>query len=251
MIFDKYCVLWCTTDAFLLNNKGEMEWKNTLRRKLNRANDDIYLQNCRKEILTRECNTLVSEENEQIKSPSIRVDVVGNIQAFGELKDRLDVVARAQPIHKYALVVGLKALGSVVAVTGDGANDALALKKADVGIAMGLSGKQVAKQAADIILFDEKFESIVKAVLWGRNIYENISRFLKFQLTVNISTVLLESLGTLFLGTSLFTTPQLLWVNLIMDTVASLALATEPPSLNSMRRPPCSKMDPLVTQVYY
>eukprot|EP00919_Chromeraceae_sp_WS-2016_P046549 GHVR01110540.1.p2 GENE.GHVR01110540.1~~GHVR01110540.1.p2 ORF type:complete len:143 (+),score=30.00 GHVR01110540.1:423-851(+) len=105
------------------------------------------------------------------------------------LKDKNYVLARSQPNDKYALVTGLKKVGRVVAVTGDGTNDAPALKKADVGFAMNISGKEVAKQAADIVLLDDNFKSIVLAVMWGRNIYDNIRRFLQFQITVNIVAV--------------------------------------------------------------
>src|SRR3569833_1500420 len=107
----------------------------------------------------------------------------------------LRVLARSRPEDKYLLVSGLKDVGDVVAVTGDGTNDAPALKKADVGFAMGKTGTDVAKQAADIIILDDNFASIVKACMWGRNIYDNIRRFLQFQLTVNV-----VALGTAFIG---------------------------------------------------
>ena len=103
---------------------------------------------------------------------------IGNKANFRLIKDRLKVLARSTPEDKYMLVTGLKELGSVVAVTGDGTNDAPALKKADVGFAMGITGTEVAKEASDIILLDDNFASIITAVKWGRNIYENVRKFL-------------------------------------------------------------------------
>lgn len=107
----------------------------------------------------------------------IRVDTIGNASKFDEIYPRLVVLARSRPEDKYALVVGLMERGHVVAVTGDGTNDAPALKKADVGFAMGIAGTETAKNAADIIITDDDFKSIVKAVLWGRNIYDSIKKF--------------------------------------------------------------------------
>ena len=105
------------------------------------------------------------------------------------------VLARSRPEDKYCLVTGLKERGNVVAVTGDGTNDAPALKKADVGFAMGVAGTQVAREAAAIILVDDNFNSIVKAVLWGRNIYDSIRKFLQFQLTINVAAVIITFIG--------------------------------------------------------
>ena len=112
------------------------------------------------------------------------------------------VLARSRPEDKYLLVTGLKELGDIVAVTGDGTNDAPALKKADVGFAMGITGTDVAKHAADIIVLDDNFASIVKACLWGRNIYDNIRKFLQFQLTVNIVALFTAFVGSVILKES-------------------------------------------------
>jgi P-type E1-E2 ATPase len=121
---------------------------------------------------------------------------VKNKNEFIKIWHDLDVLARSRPEDKYLLVTGLREVGEVVAVTGDGTNDAPALKKADVGFAMGITGTDVAKHAADIILLDDNFASIVKACMWGRNIYDNIRRFLQFQLSVNIVALVASFIGS-------------------------------------------------------
>ena len=130
------------------------------------------------------------------------------------------------------LVTGLKELGSVVAVTGDGTNDAPALKKADVGFSMGICGTEVAKEASDIILLDDNFASIITAIRWGRNIFSNVRKFLLFQMTINIVAVSIVSIASIALPSHSppLNSIEMLWLNLIMDTLAALALATEPPN---------------------
>ncbi|MBY0460587.1 MAG: HAD-IC family P-type ATPase, partial [Gemmataceae bacterium] len=145
------------------------------------------------------------------------------------LLPRLRILARALPGDKYRIVRLLQAQNQVVAMTGDGTNDAPALKKADVGLAMGVSGTEVAKEASKIVLLDDAFSTIVRGVEWGRALYESIQRFVQFQLTINVSALLIAFLGP-FIGLKPpFTVLQLLWINVIMDTFAAIALCSEPP----------------------
>eukprot|EP01028_Stygiella_incarcerata_P011818 TRINITY_DN690_c0_g1_i1.p1 TRINITY_DN690_c0_g1~~TRINITY_DN690_c0_g1_i1.p1 ORF type:complete len:629 (+),score=157.29 TRINITY_DN690_c0_g1_i1:1464-3350(+) len=162
---------------------------------------------------------------------------------------RLQVLARSTPSDKFILVNRLRALGEVVAVTGDGTNDAPALKEADVGLSMGLSGTEVAKEASDIVILDDNFASIVKAVLWGRSVFENIRKFLQFQMTVNVVALVVTLVAALAQRNLPLTAVQLLWVNLIMDTFAALALATEPPHPSLLDRKPYGRFDPLITSI--
>ncbi|XP_062348073.1 plasma membrane calcium-transporting ATPase 1 isoform X16 [Cinclus cinclus] len=166
---------------------------------------------------------------------------------------KLRVLARSSPTDKHTLVKGI--IDStvfdqrqVVAVTGDGTNDGPALKKADVGFAMGIAGTDVAKEASDIILTDDNFTSIVKAVMWGRNVYDSISKFLQFQLTVNVVAVIVAFTGACITQDSPLKAVQMLWVNLIMDTLASLALATEPPTEALLLRKPYGRNKPLISR---
>ncbi|CAF1068097.1 unnamed protein product [Rotaria sp. Silwood1] len=165
----------------------------------------------------------------------------------------LRVLARSSPQDKYVLVKGIIAskrnpTREVVAVTGDGTNDGPALKKADVGFAMGIQGTDVAKEASDIILVDDNFNSIVKAVMWGRNVYDSIAKFLQFQLTVNVVAVFCAFIGACIVKESPLRAVQMLWVNLIMDTLASLALATEVPTEELLTRKPYGRTRPLISR---
>ncbi|XP_077460265.1 plasma membrane calcium-transporting ATPase 1-like isoform X2 [Stigmatopora argus] len=166
---------------------------------------------------------------------------------------KLRVLARSSPTDKHTLVKGIidSTVGEtrqVVAVTGDGTNDGPALKKADVGFAMGIAGTDVAKEASDIILTDDNFTSIVKAVMWGRNVYDSISKFLQFQLTVNVVAVIVAFTGACITQDSPLKAVQMLWVNLIMDTLASLALATEQPTESLLLRKPYGRNKPLISR---
>jgi P-type Ca2+ transporter type 2C len=161
----------------------------------------------------------------------------------------LRVLARARPLDKYKMVELLQEQQHVVAVTGDGTNDAPALKKADVGLAMGIAGTEVAKEASKIVLLDDAFSTIVKAVHWGRSLYENIQRFIQFQLTINVSALTIAFLGPFFGVRPPFTVLQLLWINVIMDTFASIALCSEPPRPGLMNQPPKRKDESIVSPV--
>lgn len=162
---------------------------------------------------------------------------------------KLCVLARSSPEDKRILVKRLKELGETVAVTGDGTNDAPALKTADVGFSMGIAGTEVAKEASAIILMDDNFASIVKALLWGRAVNDAVRKFLQFQLTVNITAVTLTFVTAVSDPDrkSVLKAVQLLWVNLIMDTLAALALATDPPTRSMLYRKPDPKSAPLIT----
>jgi len=157
------------------------------------------------------------------------------------------IIARAKPLEKYRIVCLLQEMGHVVAVTGDGTNDAPALKKADVGLSMGITGTEVAKEASKIVLLDDSFSTIVKAVLWGRALYENIQRFLQFQLTINLSALVIAFLGP-FLGVRPpFTILQLLWINVIMDSFAAIALCSEEPHPGLMDQKPKQRSESIIT----
>ncbi len=168
-----------------------------------------------------------------------------------ELLNRLKtirVIARSTPAVKMRVVKLLKGAGNVVAVTGDGINDAPALKNADVGIAMGISGTEVSKEASDVVLLDDSFATIVKAVEWGRNIYENFKRFITFQLTVNLSSVIVVFMSILLGFKAPFSALQLLWINLIMDGPPALTLGLEPNYKDLMNRPPTKRDESIITK---
>ncbi|XP_038108660.1 plasma membrane calcium-transporting ATPase 1 isoform X4 [Culex quinquefasciatus] len=182
-------------------------------------------------------------------------DSNGDIQQhlLDKVWPKLRVLARSSPTDKYNLVKGIidSAVSDnreVVAVTGDGTNDGPALKKADVGFAMGIAGTDVAKEASDIILTDDNFSSIVKAVMWGRNVYDSIAKFLQFQLTVNVVAVIVAFIGACAVQDSPLKAVQMLWMNLIMDTLASLALATEMPTPDLLLRKPYGRTKPLISR---
>ena len=211
--------------------------------------------------IARQCGLLkdgddyICMEGPEFRARVLNRDGTINQVEFDKIWPKLRVMARSSPTDKYTLVTGLKETllpdTPVVAVTGDGTNDAPALKKADVGFAMGIAGTAVAKDACDIILLDDNFESIVKAVMWGRNVYDSIGKFLQFQLTVNIVAIIVAMTGAIVLEESPLTAVQMLWVNLIMDSLASLALATEPPTKDLLKRAPYHKNKSLISPIMW
>ncbi|XP_017051462.1 plasma membrane calcium-transporting ATPase 2 isoform X5 [Drosophila ficusphila] len=201
-----------------------------------RANDDFLI------LEGKEFNRRIRDNNGDIQQHLI-----------DKVWPKLRVLARSSPTDKYTLVKGIidstvSENREVVAVTGDGTNDGPALKKADVGFAMGIAGTDVAKEASDIILTDDNFSSIVKAVMWGRNVYDSIAKFLQFQLTVNVVAVIVAFIGACAVQDSPLKAVQMLWVNLIMDTLASLALATEFPTPDLLLRKPYGRTKPLISR---
>ena len=175
----------------------------------------------------------------------VKKDVIKNMDNFQKITEKLRVMARSQPLHKYALVLGLKSLKNVVAVTGDGTNDAPALSKSDVGFAM-FAGTDIAKEASDIVIIDNNFSSIVTAIIYGRNIYDNIRKFLQFQLSVNFCACILVFICACVGNETPLTPIQMLWVNLIMDSLGSLALATEPPYEELLQREPTKRNESII-----
>ncbi|GAA5899368.1 hypothetical protein JCM5296_002277 [Sporobolomyces johnsonii] len=166
-----------------------------------------------------------------------------------EVAPNLQVLARSSPEDKKVLVETLKSMGEVVGVTGDGTNDGPALKTANVGFSMGIAGTEVAKEASDIILMDDNFASIVSAIMWGRCVNDSVRKFLQFQLSVNVTAVVITFVTAVASDdeSSVLTAVQLLWVNLIMDTFAALALATDPADPESLDRKPDRKTAPLIS----
>ncbi|XP_035548409.1 putative calcium-transporting ATPase 13, plasma membrane-type [Juglans regia] len=168
-----------------------------------------------------------------------------------EKVDKICVMARSSPFDKLLMVECLKQKGHVVAVTGDGTNDAPALKEADIGLSMGIQGTEVAKESSDIVILDDNFASVATVVMWGRCVYNNIQKFIQFQLTVNVAALVINFVAAVSAGEVPLTTVQLLWVNLIMDTLGALALATEKPTKELMERPPVGWTEPLITNIMW
>ncbi|XP_017247687.1 calcium-transporting ATPase 9, plasma membrane-type isoform X2 [Daucus carota subsp. sativus] len=165
--------------------------------------------------------------------------------------EKISVMGRSSPNDKLLLVQALRKNGHVVAVTGDGTNDAPALHEADIGLAMGIQGTEVAKESSDIIILDDNFASVVKVVRWGRSVYANIQKFIQFQLTVNVAALVINVVAAVSDGDVPLNAVQLLWVNLIMDTLGALALATEPPTDHLMKRSPVGRREPLITNIMW
>ncbi|KAL5566263.1 hypothetical protein UlMin_029427 [Ulmus minor] len=168
-----------------------------------------------------------------------------------EKVEKIRVMARSSPFDKLLMIQCLKQKGHVVAVTGDGTNDASALKEADIGLSMGIQGTEVAKESSDIVILDDNFTSVVTVLRWGRCVYNNIQKFIQFQLTVNVAALFINFVASVSSGKVPLTAVQLLWVNLIMDTLGALALATDQPTNELMEKPPVGRTEPLITKVMW
>lgn len=198
--------------------------------------------------IARECGILTSDglaiegPDFRNKSPKEMQDIIPNLQ----------VMARSMPLDKHTLVTQLRQnFREVVAVTGDGTNDAPALHEADIGLAMGIAGTEVAKENADVVIMDDNFTTIIKVARWGRSVYVNIQKFVQFQLTVNIVALVINFVSACITGSAPLTAVQLLWVNMIMDTLGALALATEPPNDELMKRPPVGRDAHFITNIMW
>ncbi|KAL8489488.1 hypothetical protein ACS0TY_025401 [Phlomoides rotata] len=196
----------------------------------------------------KECGIL-TDGDLAIEGPDFRVK---STHEMSQLIPRLKVMARSSPTDKHLLVKTARSvLREVVAVTGDGTNDAPALHEADIGLAMGIAGTEVAKESADVIVLDDNFSTIVNVAKWGRAVYINIQKFVQFQLTVNIVALMINFISACVSGSAPLTAVQLLWVNLIMDTLGALALATEPPHDGLMNRPPVGRSENFITRTMW
>ncbi|KAJ0622988.1 putative P-type Ca(2+) transporter [Helianthus annuus] len=198
--------------------------------------------------IAKECGILTAD-GLAIEGPEFRE------KSDEQLKDivpRIQVMARSLPLDKHKLVTFLRnELKEVVAVTGDGTNDAPALHEADIGLAMGIAGTEVAKENADVVIMDDNFKTIVVVARWGRSVYINIQKFVQFQLTVNVVALMTNFVSACTSGSAPLTAVQLLWVNMIMDTLGALALATEPPHDGLMKRPPIGRDVNFITKVMW
>lgn len=198
--------------------------------------------------IARECGIL-TDDGIAIEGPKFRQMSPDEMR---EIIPKIQVMARSLPLDKHTLVTNLRGMfNEVVAVTGDGTNDAPALHEADIGLAMGIAGTEVAKENADVIIMDDNFSTIINVAKWGRSVYINIQKFVQFQLTVNVVALMVNFVSASFTGSAPLTIVQLLWVNLIMDTLGALALATEPPNEAMMQRPPVGRGDNFITKVMW
>ncbi|XP_028783028.1 putative calcium-transporting ATPase 11, plasma membrane-type [Neltuma alba] len=197
--------------------------------------------------IARECGILT--DGIAIEGPEFRKKTQ---QEMEEIIPKIQVMARSLPLDKHTLVTHLRTdFDEVVAVTGDGTNDAPALREADIGLAMGIAGTEVAKENADVIVMDDNFTTILNVARWGRSVYINVQKFVQFQLTVNVVALILNFVSACVSGSAPLTAVQMLWVNMIMDTLGALALATEPPHDGLMKRPPVGRNANLITGIMW
>uniref|UniRef100_A0A0D9XWQ9 Calcium-transporting ATPase n=1 Tax=Leersia perrieri TaxID=77586 RepID=A0A0D9XWQ9_9ORYZ len=198
--------------------------------------------------IAKECGIL-TDDGIAIEGPDFRSK---SPEEMRDLIPKIQVMARSLPLDKHTLVTNLRGMfREVVAVTGDGTNDAPALHESDIGLAMGIAGTEVAKESADVIVLDDNFTTIINVARWGRAVYINIQKFVQFQLTVNIVALVINFVSACITGSAPLTAVQLLWVNMIMDTLGALALATEPPNDEMMKRPPVGRGESFITKVMW
>lgn len=198
--------------------------------------------------IARECGIL-TDDGIAIEGPVFREM---KLEELHKLIPKIQVMARSSPLDKHSLVNHLRTtFDEVVAVTGDGTNDAPALHEADIGLAMGIAGTEVAKESADVIILDDNFSTIVTVAKWGRSVYVNIQKFVQFQLTVNVVALVVNFTSACLTGSAPLTAVQLLWVNMIMDTLGALALATEPPNDELMKRSPVGRKGNFISNVMW
>jgi Ca2+ transporting ATPase len=211
----------------------------------------IYCSTCNQSTHTCKCPKTLAEakQAEKIENEDsiqqLKNDKIKNIENFKKLVSNLKIMARSKPIHKYALVLGLKELNYIVAVTGDGTNDAPALSKSDVGFSM-FDGTDIAKNSSDIILMDNNFSSIVTSIKYGRNIIDNLRKFIQFQLVINLTVCSFIVICSCIGSQTPITSIQMLWIDLIMDSLATLTLATEPPYDGLLKRKPTKRNENII-----
>lgn len=198
--------------------------------------------------IAAECGILRGDDDEVVEGVVFRNYTP---EERREKVDKICVMARSSPFDKLLMVECLRQKGHVVAVTGDGTNDAPALKEADVGLSMGIQGTEVAKESSDIVILDDNFASVATVLRWGRCVYANIQKFIQFQLTVNAAALVINFVAAVSSGDVPLTAVQLLWVNLIMDTLGALALATERPTAELMDRRPVGRSEPLISNAMW
>ena len=214
--------------------------------------EGIYCSNCNENYIHCNCPKtkkeaeLISKNNKTEIKP-LKNDKIGNLENFQKIIKNLKIMARSKPIHKYALVLGLKELKYTVAVTGDGTNDAPALSKSDVGFSM-MNGTDIAKNSSDIILLDNNFSSIVTAIRYGRNVIDNLRKFIQFQLVINLTICSIVITCACIGSQTPINSIQILWIDLIMDCLATLSLATEVPHDGLLKRKPTNRNENLINK---
>ena len=210
----------------------------------------IYCSTCNKSSNFCKCPKTYAEaellsNDYNLPFQPLRNDKIKNIENFQKITSKLRIMARSKPIHKYALVLGLKELNYIVAVTGDGTNDAPALSKSDVGFSM-FDGTDIAKNSSDIILMDNNFSSIVTAIKYGRNVIDNLRKFIQFQLVINLTVCSFIVICSCIGSQTPIRSIQMLWIDLIMDSLATLTLATEPPHDGLLKRKPTKRNENII-----